>query len=69
MLSIVISTIAYFIASHYVKRYLDDMEAPAGWTRNVLTFCAAALIAYGVAFAVDWAELKYDQAHAGAPAR
>ena len=56
MLSLIVSTVAYFIASHYIKRYLDEIEAPKGFTRNALTFCAAVLIAYGVAFAVDWAE-------------
>ena len=56
MLSLIVSTAAYFIASHYIKRYLDEIEAPQGFTRSVLTFCAAALIAYGVAFCVDWAE-------------
>lgn len=55
MLSLVLSTIAYFIASHYIKRYLDEMGAPKGLTRSALIFCAAALIAYGVAFFVDWA--------------
>jgi len=56
VLSLIVSTVAYFIASHYIKRYLDAMEAPTGFTRSTLTFCAALLIAYGVAFAVDWAE-------------
>ena len=56
MLSLIVSTAAYFIASHYIKRYLDEMQAPPGFTRSLLTFCAAVMIAYGVAFAVDWAE-------------
>ena len=54
MLSFVLSTIAYFIASHYIKRYLDDSGVPKGFTRSVVIFLAAALIAYGVAFLVDW---------------
>jgi hypothetical protein len=54
VLSIVLSTIAYFIASHYIKRYLDDLGAPKGITRSVSAFCLAAMIAYGVAFIVDW---------------
>ena len=56
VLTLIVSTAAYFIASHYIKRYLDEMQAPPGFTRSLLTFCAAVLIAYGVAFAVDWAE-------------
>jgi hypothetical protein len=55
LLSLIVSTAAYFIASHYIKRYLDGIDAPAGFTRSVLTFCAAAMVAYSVAFVVDWA--------------
>ena len=47
MLTLIVSTAAYFIASHYIKRYLDEMQAPPGLTRSLLTFCAAVLIAYG----------------------
>ena len=54
MLSLLVSTVAYFVASYYIKGYLDEMEAPKGLTRSALTFCAAILIAYGVAYAVDW---------------
>ena len=56
VLSLIVSTIAYFVASYYIKRYLDEIEAPKGFTRSTLTFCAALLIAYGVSFAVDWVE-------------
>lgn len=65
MLSLIVSTAAYFVASHYIKRYLDGIEAPPGFTRNALTFCAALLIAYGVAFAVDWVEESLNGKHAG----
>ena len=53
MLGFVLSTLAFFAASYFVKRYLDDMEIPKGMTRSVVIFVAAALIAYGVAFVVD----------------
>src|SRR5690349_1151301 len=56
LLSLIVSTVAYFVASYYIKRYLDGLEAPPGFTRNMLTFCAALLIAYGVAAAVEWAQ-------------
>ena len=65
MLSLIVSTAAYFIASHYIKRYLDGIEAPPGFTRNALTFCTALLIAYGVAFAVDWMEERFNRKRAG----
>lgn len=54
MLSLVLSTVAFVIASYFLKRYLDDMDIPKGMTRGVLIFCLAAMIAYGVAFIVDW---------------
>ncbi len=54
MLSLLLSTVAYFVAAHYIKRYLDEIEAPKGLTRSALVFCAAILIAYGVAAAADW---------------
>jgi hypothetical protein len=66
LLSLIVSTVAYFIASYYIKRYLDEIEAPAGFTRSALTFCAALMIAYGVAFAVDWVEDRTSR-HAALP--
>ena len=55
MLSLLVSTAAYFVASYFIKRYLDDMGAPKGLTRSVVIFCLAIMIAYGVALVVDWA--------------
>lgn len=54
VLGLLLSTVAYFVASYYIKRYLDEIDAPRGLTRSALIFCAALLIAYGVAFLVDW---------------
>ncbi|HSN41708.1 MAG TPA: hypothetical protein VLT92_16140 [Burkholderiales bacterium] len=53
MLSIVVSTIAYFAASYFIKRYLDDMDIPRGMTRSALIFSLALAVAYGVAAIVD----------------
>ncbi len=55
MQSIVIATVAYFIASYYIKRYLEGMGIPKGMTRGLLIFALALGIAYGVAVIVDWA--------------
>lgn len=54
MLSLVLSTIAFFVASYVIKRYLDDMGIPKGMTRSIVIFVAAAMISYGVAFVVGW---------------
>ncbi len=54
MLSLVLSTVAFFVASYFLKHYLDDMGLPKGMTRSILVFCLAAMAAYGVAFIVGW---------------
>ena len=54
MLSLVISTIAFFAASFFIKRYLDEMGIPGSMTRNLMVFVFAAAVSYGVAFLVDW---------------
>lgn len=53
MLSIVLSTIAFFVASFYLKRYFEDMGIPKGMTRGALIFSLALLISYIVALAAD----------------
>jgi VIT1/CCC1 family predicted Fe2+/Mn2+ transporter len=51
--SLVISTIAFFVASHYIKGYLEKMEIPKGMVRNVSVFVLALAVSYAVGFAVD----------------
>ena len=53
MASILISTIAFFVAGYMFKRYLDNADIPKGPTRSILIFVVAAGISYGVAFVVD----------------
>lgn len=54
MLSLVISTIAFFVASYFIKRWADDNDIPKGMTRSISVIIAALAFAYGVAWAVDW---------------
>ena len=54
MLSIILSTIAFFAVRYYVARYLDDLGIPKTFTRAAVAFCAALLVAYLVAYGVDW---------------
>jgi hypothetical protein len=54
MLSMVLSAVAFFVVRYYVNRYLDGLDIPRTFTRSTVAFCAAALVAYIVAFAVDW---------------
>jgi hypothetical protein len=54
MLSLVFSTVAFFIASYFIKRYLDGMDIPKGMTRSLVVFTLALAVSYGVALVVDW---------------
>ena len=54
LLSLFLSTVAFFVASYFAKRYLDDMAMPKGTTRSLSIFCFAAAVSYLVAFIVDW---------------
>jgi hypothetical protein len=53
LVSLVVSTIAYFVASYFIKRHLEEMGIPRGMTRGIVVFVLALGIAYGVAFLVD----------------
>ncbi|MBI2747763.1 MAG: hypothetical protein HYX43_00095 [Burkholderiales bacterium] len=53
MLSIVLSTVAFFAANFFIKRQLEDMGIPKGMTRALVVFTLAIAVAYGVAFLTD----------------
>ena len=53
MLSLLLSTIVFFVASFFIKRWLDDMDIPRTLVRSVVIFTAAALASYGAAFVLD----------------
>jgi len=55
MVSLIVSTIAFFIAAHFIRRYLDDMGVEKTPGRALVVFVLALGIAYGVAAIVDWA--------------
>ena len=54
MLSLVLSTLAFFVASYFIKRYLDRIDIPKSMTRSLVIFCLALAAAYGVAVIVDF---------------
>ena len=54
MTSILVSTIVYFVAAFFIKRWLDGMDIPKSMTRSLVIFVLALAIAYGVAAVVDW---------------
>jgi hypothetical protein len=54
MLSLVVSTIAYFVAAYFIKRYLDEAGVPKTMVRSLVIFTLALGVAYGIAFIADW---------------
>jgi hypothetical protein len=53
MLSLIVSTIVFFVASYFIKRYLDGIGVPKTVVRGLVIFVLALAAAYGVAFVVD----------------
>ena len=53
ILGLILSTVAFFAASFFIKRRLEQIGIPKGMTRSTVIFVLALGIAYGVAFLVD----------------
>jgi hypothetical protein len=51
--SLALSTVAFFVASYFTKRWLEDNDIPQGTTRGALVFSIALAAAYGVGWLVD----------------
>ena len=54
MLSLVLSTVAYFVASVSIRRYLEDMGIPKDMTRGLVVFVLSLAVAYGVGSLVNF---------------
>lgn len=54
MTGLVVSTIAFFVASWFIKRKLEEMEIPKGMMRNLAVFALALAVSYAVGAAADW---------------
>jgi VIT1/CCC1 family predicted Fe2+/Mn2+ transporter len=53
MLSLIVSTVAFFVFGYFLGRWADDNGIPKGMTRNISVFVVALALAYGVAWLVD----------------
>lgn len=51
--SLVASTVAFFVASYFIKRWLEDHDIPKGMTRGLLVFSLALAVSYGVGWVVQ----------------
>ena len=52
-ISIVVSTVAFFVFVYYLRRWADHNDIPKGMTRNATVFVVALALAYGVAWVVE----------------
>jgi hypothetical protein len=53
MLSLVASTLAFFVFGYFIKRWADENDIPRGMTRNVAIFVVALALAYAAAWLVE----------------
>jgi len=53
MLSLVFGTIAFFVASYLIRRYLNEIGIPRTLVRGLVVLVLALAAAYGVAFIFD----------------
>jgi hypothetical protein len=51
--SLVASTIVFFVASYFIKRWMEENDIPKGMTRSVTIFVLAVALAYGVGWLVE----------------
>ena len=51
--NLILSTIAFFVASYFIKRWMDDNDIPKGMARSVMIFTVALVVSYGVGWLVD----------------
>ena len=53
LLDLILSTIAFFVAVHYLRRYFDDIDINKGMTRSVLIFVLATAASTAVSAVVE----------------
>ena len=51
--SLIASTIVFFVASYFIKRWMEENDIPKGMTRSIAIFVLAIALAYGVGWLVD----------------
>lgn len=51
--SLIVSTIAFFVASHFIRRWMDDNDIPKGMTRSLTVLTLALALSYGAGWIVE----------------
>jgi hypothetical protein len=54
IVELIVSTIAFFAATWFLRMRFDEMDIPKGMTRSATIFGIALLVSYAAAAAVDW---------------
>ncbi|MGB8518153.1 MAG: hypothetical protein WCD45_09710 [Gallionella sp.] len=52
--SLLLSTIVFFVAAWYVRRFLLEQDIQKGFTLNVVVFTIATVASFGADKIVDW---------------
>jgi hypothetical protein len=58
--NLLISTVVFFIATGFLRRYLAEQGLPKGTTRGILVFTLASLVSCGAGEMVDWGQEKIE---------
>lgn len=53
-LSLTLFTVRFFVASYFIKRYLEGAGIATGMMRGMLIFSIALMLSYGVAWVADF---------------
>jgi len=51
--SLLASTVVFFVASYFIKRWMEENDIPKGVTRGITIFTLAVALAYGAGWLVD----------------
>ena len=51
--SLLASTVVFFVASYFIKRWMEENDIPKGVTRSITIFTLAVALAYGAGWLVD----------------
>ena len=51
--SLLASTVVFFVASYFIKRWMEENDIPRGMTRGITIFTLAVALAYGAGWLVD----------------
>jgi hypothetical protein len=53
LVSLVVSTVAFFATTYFARRWADENDLPKGMTRGAAIFAVALTVAYAAGWIVD----------------